>query len=108
MAGIDIDKLTLGEVATVEKLSGLSIAAIGDDDAPKGAALAALAYITKKREVPGFTWSQAQDLTFAQAQEILGLEDDDEDDAESSDEDGEQADPFVAESSEPTLTTPPL
>ena len=70
---IDINKLTLGEVAKIEELSGQPISAIGNDDAPKGLALAALAFVAKRREDPAFTWNAAQGLTFDEAQAILGL-----------------------------------
>lgn len=76
---IDINTLTLGEVAKIEELSGMPISAIGDDDKPKGLALAALAFVAKRREQlaagqkPSFTWNQAQDLTFDDAQAILGM-----------------------------------
>lgn len=79
---IDIDKLTLGEVAKIEELSGLPISAIGDDDRPKGLALAALAFVAKRRQDPKFSWNAAQELTFDEAQQILGLNDD----ADSADE----------------------
>lgn len=85
---IDIKSLTLGEVARIEDLSGLSISDIANDTKPKGKALAAIAFIVKRREElaagqkPSFTWNQAQDLTFDQASELLGLGDDEDGDAE--------------------------
>lgn len=78
----DIEKLTLGEVAKVEELSGQSITAIAEDDSPKGNALAALAWVAKHREDPKFTWNQARGLTFAEANEILGMGDDEPDEEE--------------------------
>lgn len=70
---IDLSKLTLGEVAKIEELSGQSIGAIGDETAPKGLALAALAFIAKRREDPTYKWNAAQELTLDDANEILGL-----------------------------------
>lgn len=70
---IQVEKLTLGEVAKIEELSGLPISAIGDDDKPKGLALAALAFVARRREDPKFTWNAAQALTFDEAQELLGF-----------------------------------
>ncbi len=76
---IDINKLTLGEVAKIEELSGQPITAIGDDDKPKGLALAALAFVAKRREQlgagekPSFTWNAAQELTFDEANALLGV-----------------------------------
>lgn len=73
MSKLDINRLTLGEVAKVEELSGMPISAIGDDERPKGNALAALAFVAKRREDPKFTWNQAQGLTLDEAQDILGM-----------------------------------
>lgn len=70
---LDVNKLTLGEVAKVEELSGYPISAIGDDDKPKGLALAALAFVAKRRQDPKFSWNDAQGLTFDEANEILGF-----------------------------------
>lgn len=70
----DFDALTLGEVSTIEELSGLSISAIADEEAPKGKALAAMAMIAKRRSGdPKFTWNQAQALTIQEANELLGF-----------------------------------
>lgn len=78
---IDIATLTLGEVAKIEDLTGLPMTRLGDDDAPKGAMLAAMAFITKRRQDMTFTWNQAQELTLEAANEILGLADDEDDSA---------------------------
>lgn len=75
---LDIQRLTLGEVAKIEELSGQSIASIGEEDKPKGLALAALAFVTKRREDPAFKWNDALELTFTQASDIVGLSEDEE------------------------------
>ena len=59
---IDIQDLTVGEVIEIEDLTGLPLDALGQDDKPKGRMLAALAYISKKRTTPDFTWEMAMDL----------------------------------------------
>lgn len=74
----DINRLTLGEVAKIEELSGMPISEIGNDDKPKGLALAALAFVAKRRQDPKFSWNDAQSLTFDEANEILGLDATDE------------------------------
>lgn len=76
---IDVSKLTLGEVAKIEELSGMPISAIGDDDRPKGLAMAALAFVAKRREDPKFSWNAAQGLTTEEANEILGADTEEED-----------------------------
>lgn len=88
---LDISKLTMGEVAKIEQLSGQAISAIGDEGSPKGLSMAALAYVVKRREDPKYTWNAAQDLTFSEAQDILGLDGGDEEEA--SDESGPTSGP---------------
>lgn len=69
----DLQKLTLGEVAKIEELSGQSITSIGEDNTPKGLMLAALAMVVKRREDPSFSWNKAQELTFADASVLVGI-----------------------------------
>ncbi len=84
---IDVNSLTMGEIALVEKLGGQSISAIADDAAPKGKTMAALALVIKRRNGhPEFTWNDAQNLTFTEVSELLGLEDEDAADDEAEDE----------------------
>lgn len=70
---LNINSLTLGEVAKVEELSGLPFAAIADDEKPKGLAIAALAFVAKRRTDPAFTWNQAQALTFTDFAELVSM-----------------------------------
>lgn len=80
MKNLDVNALTMGEIATVEKLSGQSIADIGDDGQPMGNMFAALAMVAQRRNgFPGFKWGDALGLTMGEVSEILGLEDEDED-----------------------------
>lgn len=70
---LDVNKLTLGEVGTIERLSGLPINQLGDDNAPKGLLMAALAFVAKRREGDAsFTWNDAQGLTLEEAGAIIG------------------------------------
>lgn len=72
-AAFDFDTLTLGEVATIEDLSGLPISAIADEERPKGKALAALAMIIKRRSgEPTFTFNQALAMPLVEANGLLG------------------------------------
>ena len=59
---IDINDLTIGEVVLIEEMTGLPLDALGQPDVPKGKMMQALAFISKKREDPDFTWEQAGDL----------------------------------------------
>lgn len=58
-----LDVLTLGEIAQVEELSGLSISAMSDADKPKGKLLIAMACVAARRTRPGFTLNEAEALT---------------------------------------------
>ena len=56
---IDINDLTIAEVVEIEDRTGLPLDALGQADKPKGRMLQALAYISKRREDPDFTWEMA-------------------------------------------------
>lgn len=72
---MDIKNLTMGEIAKVEELSGQPLAALADDDKPKGKLMAALAFVIKRREDPKFTLESANNMTMAEITALL--EDDD-------------------------------
>ena len=59
---INIEELTIAEVVMIEELTGLPFDAMGDSSQPKGKMLQALAYISKRRTNPDFTWEQAGEL----------------------------------------------
>lgn len=72
---MDVTNLTLGEIAKVEELSGISINAIGNENSPQGKTLAALVFVFQRRENPKFTFNDAMNLGMDEVQEILGLND---------------------------------
>lgn len=79
MATFDFDTLTLGEVATIEDLSGQSIGSIADEAAPKGKALAAIVMVIKRRSgEPTFTFNQALSVPLAEANSLLTPDEEDE------------------------------
>lgn len=83
MAKLDVTKLTLGEVATIEDLAGVSLAEI--EGAPQGKFLAALVMIHQRRNgEPTFTFNQALAMPMDEAQRVLGF--DEPEPAEDSDE----------------------
>ena len=59
---IDINSLTIAEVVEIEDRTGLPLDALGQADKPKGRMLQALAYISKRRDNPDFTWEMAGEL----------------------------------------------
>ena len=56
---IDINDLTIAEVVEIEALTGQPLDALGQPDKPKGLMLQALAYISKRKDDPSFTFEQA-------------------------------------------------
>lgn len=75
MASFDFDTLTLGEVATIEDLSGFGIASL-NEGTPQGKFLAALVMVFKRRNgEPTFTFNQALAVPMLEAQTLLGLDD---------------------------------
>lgn len=93
MSKFDLKTLSLGETAKVEELSNQPISAITDENKPKGLAMAALAFVAKRREDPEFKWNAALALTFDQASEILGFneQEDEEGPLDGSSTDGSSA-----------------
>ena len=58
----NLNDLTIGEIVSIEELSGLPFDAMTDPDKPKGKLLQAIAYISKRRDNPEFTFEMAGDL----------------------------------------------
>ena len=58
----NLNDLTIGEIVSIEELTGLPFDAMTDPDKPKGKLLQAIAYISKRRENPEFTFEMAGDL----------------------------------------------
>lgn len=70
-----LNKLTAGEMATAERVAGLSIATLEDANFPKVPILGALAWVYAKRENPTLTYESFMDSnTLEQITELLGLE----------------------------------
>lgn len=71
---LDVNSLTLGEVAFIEDMAGESISGLGEDSTPKGKLLAALVVVTKRRDgEPQFKFGDALALTMSEAMEAIGL-----------------------------------
>lgn len=69
---MDIKSLTMGEISKIEELSGLPLAALGDEDAPKGKLMAALALVINRRTDPKFTLEMANQMTMAEITALIG------------------------------------
>ena len=75
---IDINDLTIAEVVEIEERTGLPLDALGQADKPKGLMLQALAYISKRRDNPDFTWEMAGALKISTASDPVDPSDGDE------------------------------
>lgn len=60
---LDMNALTLGEIAQIEDIAGQSISVMADDAAPKAKLMAAMAYIARRREDPTYTLQQAEAMS---------------------------------------------
>ncbi len=72
---MNINDLTLGEMAFAEDLAGMPLSALGDDNLPKTRLLIALVTVIKKRENPGFNVKDAEGMTMTELSEILNFDD---------------------------------
>ncbi len=75
---IDINDLTIAEVVEIEERTGLPLDALGQADKPKGKMLQALAFISKRRDDPDFTWEMAGALKIRATSEKVDPTDGDE------------------------------
>jgi hypothetical protein len=73
---MDIQKLTIGEVAAIEMAANSPISALGDPNAPKGRLMVALAHVIKKRENPNFSVKDAEAMTMDEVMALLDASDD--------------------------------
>lgn len=91
---LDLNSLTLGEIAKIESLTGLPIASTIGDGVPQGKSLAAWALIHARRDGrPSFSWPDALALTMDEAFQILGIDLDNDEDADDDREDADVVDP---------------
>ena len=74
----NINDLTIAEIVTVEELTGLPFDALTDPDKPKGRMLQALAFISKRRENPDYTFEMAGELSISMESEELDFTDESE------------------------------
>lgn len=88
----DLQALTLGEIATIEDLSGTGIGAL-NKETPQGKFLASLYMVAKRRSgEPTFTFNQALNVPMLEAQAFLGFDDTDDDTDDEDDDEPVTAD----------------
>jgi hypothetical protein len=75
---LDLNDLTIAEISEIEELSNLPFDAMSDPSKPKGRLLQAMAYVSKKRLDPNFTFEMAGALKLNMTSEDASLIDGDE------------------------------
>ena len=69
---MNIEQLTIGEVAKIEELADQSIDAMADPTAPKAKMMAAMVYVLKRREDPAYKFSDAMNIPMSELDGLLG------------------------------------
>lgn len=77
---MDIQDLSMRDIATIEKLSQMSISQMGEDTMPKGRMLAAMYYVTMHKEDDEFTFDMALDTPMSELNGFLDMGAEDEED----------------------------
>ena len=68
----NLDDLTIGEICEIEELTGQPFDALNDPSKPKGKMLQAIAFISKRRTDPKFTFEQAGELKLSLTDDEAG------------------------------------
>lgn len=68
----DIEDLRLGEIATVERISGQSIKSLSSKNAPQGLTMQAIIMVVKQRTNPKFNLGDAAQVSLKEFNLILG------------------------------------
>lgn len=76
---IDYSDLTLGEIETIEELTGKTLDEIIEVKTPRGRLMRALVFVITKRTNPAYTFEETAKLTLDQGLEALGGSEDDDD-----------------------------
>lgn len=69
---MNLDDITLAEVADIEKMAEAPIGWLSEDDKPKGKLLQALNFVMKKRENPNVTMEEAGKTPLSEIMKMLG------------------------------------
>jgi hypothetical protein len=68
---MDINSLTLGELAKIEELGGASMSTLQDETKPKAKMLAALAFVIKRRENPKITMIEIENTPIKELEDLF-------------------------------------
>lgn len=70
----DLEKLTLGEIAKLEDLSGLPMAKFADmENNPQGKVMAAMVFVAERRKGNAISWPDCLALGMEDAMDRLGM-----------------------------------
>jgi hypothetical protein len=73
---VDYSDLTLGEIETIEELTGKTLDDIIEVKTPRGRLMRALVFVITKRSNPGYTFEETAKLTLEQGLTALGTGED--------------------------------
>lgn len=76
---VDYSDLTLGEIETIEDLTGKTLDDIIEVKTPRGRLMRALVFVITKRTNPAYTFEETAKLTLDQGLAALGTSDDEDD-----------------------------
>jgi len=75
---VDYSDLTLGEIETIEELTGKTLDDIIEVKTPRGRLMRALVFVITKRSNPAYTFEETAKLTLEQGLNALGTGEDDD------------------------------
>ena len=75
---VDYADLTLGEIETIEELTGKTLDDIVEVKTPRGRLMRALVFVITKRTNPNYTFEETAKLTLDQGLNALGTSEDDD------------------------------
>jgi hypothetical protein len=73
---VDYSDLTLGEIETIEELTGKTLDDIIEVKTPRGRLMRALVFVITKRTNPAYTFEETASLTLDQGLNALGTGED--------------------------------
>lgn len=76
---MDVNKLTLGEIETVETMARAPITALNDENRPKAPLLIALAVVINRRTDPSYKREDAERLSMSELTSLIEAGGDDAD-----------------------------
>lgn len=70
---MNVNTMTIGEIAKVEELSGQSVTVMADDAQPKAKLMMAIAFVLLKRDNPKVKLAEVEAMTLDQINEVISF-----------------------------------